>query len=46
MQATLKLLDKARDRRNTLKKETEKQKMGKNLTATIFVLRLFIHAEL
>ena len=43
MQATKKLLDIARDRRKTLKKENEKQKNEKSQTATrnIFLLLLF-----
>ena len=41
MQATLKLLDIARDRRKTLKKEKEKQKMSQTRVINIFLPLIF-----
>ena len=41
MQATLKLLDIARDRRKTLKKEKEKQKMNQTRVINILLSLIF-----
>ena len=41
MQDILKLLDIARDRRKTFKKEKEKRKMGKGQTTTINIFHFY-----